>query len=226
MQYEIKGGNFPVAICTLSKGETIVSEKGGMSWMSKDIEMETSTGGGLLKGLTRSFSGESMFLNYYTSKSDNQKIAFGSSYAGRIMDIKIEPGKEIIAQKSAMLAMEKGVDINMHFRKRLGAGFFGGEGFILQRFSGNGMAFLEIDGEIIEYNLSSGEEMIIDQGYLAAMDATVDFDIEKVKGLKNIMFGGEGLFVGIVRGPGKIWLQTMPISNLANAIISRIPTSS
>ncbi|MDR2938711.1 MAG: TIGR00266 family protein [Clostridiales bacterium] len=226
MQYEIIGGNFPVVVCTLSSGETVISEKGGMSWMSRGIDMKTSTGGGIMKGLARTFSGESMFLNYYTANSAGQKIAFGSSYAGRVLDIRIEPGKDIIAQKSSMLVMEENVDIKTHFRKKIGAGFFGGEGFILQRFSGNGMAFLEIDGEIQEYNLSSGEELVIDQGYLAAMESTVSFDIERVKGLKNIMFGGEGLFVGLLKGPGKVWLQTMPISNLANAIISKIPSGS
>lgn len=226
MRYEIKGGTFPVVECRLSAGETMIAEGGAMVWMTNNLKMETSTGGGLLKGLTRTLSGQSMFLNYYTASSNEQFIAFGSRYAGRILAIDLSGGKTIIAQKTAFLAGESGVDIDVCFSKRLGAGFFGGEGFILQKLSGIGLAFLEIDGDLVEYDLKPGEELVIDQGYLAAMDESVTFDIQRVPGIKNILFGGEGLFLGHLTGPGKVWLQTMPFSGLVNQIIARLPSKS
>lgn len=224
MKYEIKGDSFPVLICTLNTGETMISESGAMSWMSPGINMDTSTGGGLLKGIGRALSGESIFLNYFTANSDNQQIAFCSSFAGSIIPYEISPGKELIAQKRAFISGTPGVDINIHFQKKFSAGFFGGEGFILQRFSGNGIVFLEIDGSIMEYDLAPGQSLLIDQGNLAAMEQSVSFDIETIKGLKNVFFGGEGMFIGRLTGPGKVWLQTMPVSKLANMILSHMPS--
>jgi uncharacterized protein (TIGR00266 family) len=223
MKYEIKGTPFPVVTCYLERGEIMVSERGGMSWMTDKMKMETNTGGGFKKGLSRMFSGDSFFLNYYTAEGDNQFITFGSSFPGRILDLKLENGRTIIAQKGALLAMEKSVEMDIHFKKKIGAGFFGGEGFILQKFSGDGYVFLEIDGEIVEYDLKAGERLVIDQGHMAAMEDTVSFDITTVKGAKNILFGGEGLFLGTLTGPGKVWIQTMPMSNLVNLVLSRIP---
>lgn len=224
MKYEIIGGNFPVVECILEQGETMVTESGSMTWMSSSVEMKTSTGGGLLKGLGRSLAGESLFLNYYTAKAAGSMVAFGSSFPGKILPVEFKEGQVLIAQKKAFLASTSGVNIEMHFRKKVGAGFFGGEGFILQKLSGNGTAFLEVDGELKTYTLAAGEKLVIDQGYLLAMDATVNFDIQMVKGLKNIAFGGEGLFVGTLTGPGKVILQTMPISNFANAMAALIPS--
>ena len=223
MKYDIKGTPFPVVTCRLEKGETMITEKGAMSWMTSQMKMETNTNGGFMKGLGRMFSGESFFLNFYTAEADDQFVTFSSSFPGRILDFKLEDGRTIIAQKGALLAMEKSVEMNIHFKKKVGAGFFGGEGFIMQKFSGNGHVFLEIDGDIVEYDLKAGEKLFIDQGYLAAMEETVSFDIATVKGAKNILFGGEGLFLGTLTGPGKVWIQTMPMAGLVNFILSRIP---
>ena len=223
MKYDIKGTPFPVVTCRLEKGETMITEKGAMSWMTDQMRMETNTNGGFMKGLGRMFSGESFFLNFYTAEADDQFVTFSSSFPGRILDFKLEDGRTIIAQKGALLAMEKSVEMNIHFKKKVGAGFFGGEGFIMQKFSGNGHVFLEIDGDIVEYDLKAGEKLFIDQGYLAAMEETVSFDIATVKGAKNILFGGEGLFLGTLTGPGKVWIQTMPMAGLVNFILSRIP---
>jgi len=223
MRYEIKGTPFPIVTCFLEKGEVMITEKGGMSWMTDKMKMETNTGGGLSKGLGRMLAGDSIFLNEYTAEGENQSITFASSFPGRILDIKLENGKTIIAQKDALLAMEKSVQMDIHIKKKIGVGFFGGEGFVMQKFSGNGYVFMEIDGEVIEYELKAGERMFIDQGHLAAMEDTVTYDITTVQGAKNILFGGEGLFLGTLTGPGKIWIQTMPISNLANVIHSRLP---
>lgn len=194
MEYEIKGGAFPMVICKLNKGETMKNEGGSMALMSSNVKMETNTGGGILKGLGRALSGDSIFLNFFTAEEENQEIGFASSFPGKVIPIELDGSKTIIAQKNAYLASEKDVEIEMHFRKKLGVGVFGGEGFILQKFSGNGMVFLEIDGEVIEYDLKEGEKLIIDQGHLAAMDETVDFDIQRVKGAKNILVGEKVYF--------------------------------
>ena len=225
MEYEIKGGSFPIVICKLQKGETMKDESGAMAFMSSDVKMETNTGGGLLKGLGRALSGDTLFLNFYTAESDNQQIGFASSFPGKIIPIKLDGSNSIIGQKNAFLASETNVNIDMYFRKNLGTGLFGGEGFILQKFTGTGMLFLEIDGEVIEYDLQPGEKLVLDQGHLAAMEESVEFDIQRVKGVKNVLFGGEGLFLSTLTGPGKVWIQTMPISRLAGAIIPYIPTS-
>ena len=216
MQYEIKGGNFPVVVCQLEKGEKMITEKGSMVWMSPVMEMET-VGGGLGKMFSKAFSGESMFQNIYTAKA-NGMIAFGSSFPGKIMPLEVAPGKEFVLQKTAFLASEAGVELSIHFNKKIGAGFFGGEGFIMQKLSGNGIAFVEVDGELVEYTLAPGQQMIIDTGNVLGFEQTVSIDIQQVKGLKNKMLGGEGFFNTVLTGPGKIWLQTMPISNVAGAI--------
>lgn len=222
MNYEIKGGNFPIVVCNLKKGEKMITEKGSMVWMSPAIQMET-TGGGVGKMFSKAFSGESIFQNIYTAQADAM-ITFGSSFPGRVVPVEIAPGKELIAQKSAFLASEIGVELSIHFNKKIGAGFFGGEGFIMQRLSGHGTAFIEIDGDLVQYELKPGQKIIVDTGNVAAFDSTVSIDIQKVPGVKNILFGGEGLFHTVLTGPGKIWLQTMPIVNVANSIRPYIPT--
>lgn len=225
MEYEISGGSFPIVICTLQKGETMKNETGAMAFMTSDMQMETSTGGGLLKGLGRALAGDTLFLNFFTAKSDNQQIGFSACSPGKIMPIRLNGSNTIIGQKNAFLAAEESVDVDIYLKKKLGAGIFGGEGFVLQKFSGNGMVFLEIDGEVIEHDLQPGEKLLLDPGHIAAMEDTVDFDIEMVKGAKNILFG-EGLFFAKLQGPGKVWIQTMPISKLAEAIIPFLPTPS
>ena len=222
MEYEIKGGAFPVVICHLKKGEKMITEKGAMVWMSPCMEMETK-GGGLGKMFSKAFSGEHMFQNIYTAKADGI-IAFGSSFPGKILPIEISNGHEFILQKKAFLASEIGVELSTHFNKKLGAGLFGGEGFIMQKVSGNGFVFAEVDGELIEYNLGAGEQMIVDTGYVLGFEGSVNLDIQQIKGFKNIALGGEGLFNTVLTGPGKIWLQTMPISAVAGAVAPFIPT--
>ncbi len=224
MKYEIKGGNLPVVICHLEAGEKMITEKGSMSWMSPNMEMDTNTGGGFGKALGRMFSGESMFQNTYTAKGGEGMIAFASSFPGSIVPFEIGPGKEMIVQKSGFLASESTVELSVHMQKKLGAGFFGGEGFIMQKLSGNGIAFVEFDGAVIEYDLAAGQSMVLDTGYLAAMESSCKMEIQQVAGLKNKLLGGEGFFNTLVSGPGKVWIQTMPINNVAGAIRPYIPT--
>ncbi|MBQ3588370.1 MAG: TIGR00266 family protein [Oscillospiraceae bacterium] len=216
MKYEIKGGAFPVVICTLENGEQMITEKGSMAWMSPNMKMDTR-GGGLGKMFSKAFSGESMFQNIYTANG-NGMIAFTSSFPGRIVPVEIGPGQEMILQKSAFLAAEAGVELNVHFNKKLGAGFFGGEGFIMQRLSGRGTAFVEIDGELIEYQLQAGQQIVVDTGNVAGFTPGVQMDIQQVPGLKNKLLGGEGLFNTVLTGPGRVWLQTMPVYSVAAAV--------
>lgn len=222
MHYEIKGGAFPVVVCQLENGEQMITEKGSMVWMSPNMQMKTS-GGGLGKMFSKAFSGESMFQNIYTANG-NGMIAFGSSFPGTIKPINIDSNHEMILQKSAFLAAESGVQLSIHFNKRLGTGLFGGEGFIMQRLSGKGTAFVEIDGELIEYDLQPGEQIVVDTGNVAGFTTDVQMKIQQVPGLKNKLLGGEGLFNTVLTGPGKVWLQTMPISNVAMSILPYIPT--
>ena len=194
-----------------------------MSWMSPNMVMETNTGGGLKKVFGRMISGESIFMNEYTAMGGQGMIAFASSFPGSIIPYQVTPGNGIIVQKRGFLAMEKGMDLSLYFQKKLGKGFFGGEGFIMQRITGNGTVFLEIDGHCKEYILKAGQSILVDTGYLAAMSESCTLDIETVKGAKNIFLGGEGLFHTRITGPGKIWLQSMPASKLAQAIQPHLP---
>ncbi len=216
MHYEIKGGAFPIVVCRLNNGEQMITERGSMVWMSPNMKMETR-GGGIGKMFSRAFSGESMFQNVYTSMGEGM-ITFGSSFPGAIKVLNITPGHDFILQKSAFLAAEPGVELSIHFKKRLSAGFFGGEGFIMQRLSGLGTAFVEIDGELVEYDLQAGQQIVVDTGNVAGYDSTVQMEVRQVPGMKNKFFGGEGFFNTVLTGPGKIWLQTMPISNVAMSI--------
>ena len=224
MQYKIQGEPLPVVICTLEAGEKMITEKGSMSWMSPNMKMETTTNGGLGKALGRMFSGESLFQNIYTAEGGEGMIAFASSFPGSIRAIEITPEQGIIVQKSAFLASEAGVNLSVHFQKKIGSGLFGGEGFILQKLSGHGTAFIEIDGYIVEYELSAGQSIVIDSGYLAAMSESCKMEIQTVAGLKNKVFGGEGFFNTVVTGPGKVMLQTMPISAVAGTLRPYFPS--
>ncbi len=219
MQYEIKGTPFPVVECRLNANEKMITESGSMVWMSPNMNMET-TGAG---GFGRLFSGENIFQNIYTAKGGPGLIAFGSSFPGKIAVVDVSQGSWIF-QKSAFLASEAGVNLSIHFKKKLGAGLFGGEGFIMQKLSGSGLAFVEIDGELIEYKLDRGDQIVVDTGNVAGFSEGVQMDIVPVKGLKNKLLGGEGLFNTVLTGPGTVWLQTMPISSVAGALIPYIPT--
>jgi len=224
MQYKVEGSPMPVVICKLESGETMITESGAMSWMTPNMKMETTSGGGLGKMLGRALSHESVFLNRYTAEGGEGEIAFASSFPGDIVAFEISAGQELIVQKSAFLASTTGVELSTFFQKKLGSGFFGGEGFIMQKLSGNGTAFVEFDGYIKEYELAAGQQMIVDTGYLAAMTASCSMDIKTVPGIKNMLFGGEGIFNTVVSGPGKVWLQSMPVMQLAGAIRPFIPT--
>ncbi len=223
MRYEITGAPLPVVTCYLSSGESIKTEQGAMSWMSPNMQMATNAGGGSGKMFSRALTGESIFQNVYTAQGGDGMIAMASSFPGDIMAINVANGP-IVAQKSAFIASEASVNMEMFFQKKLGAGFFGGEGFIMQKFSGSGVVFLEFDGSIVNMQLAQGQSIMVDTGALAAMDATCSVDIEMVPGVKNMLFGGEGLFNTRVTGPGRIWLQSMPVSSLAGAIRPYIPT--
>lgn len=224
MRYEIKGETLPVVICHLESGERMITESGGMAWMSPNMKMETTTNGGIGKAFGRMFSGDSLFQNIYTAMGGPGMIAFASSFPGSIRPFDVAPGQEYILQKSAFLASEATVDLSMHFHKKLGSGVFGGEGFILQKVSGYGTVFAEFDGHVVEYELAAGQQIVIDTGHLAAMSASCQMDIQTVPGVKNMFFGGEGIFNTVVTGPGSVWLQTMPASAMASALAPFIPT--
>ena len=225
MQYEIKGEPTPVVICHVENGETMITESGSMVWMSPNMEIQT-TAGGFGKVFGRMFTGENLFQNRYTARGGSGMVAFASSFPGKIVAVQVSPERPVIAQKCAFLAAEEGVELSVFFQKKIGAGFFGGEGFLLQKLSGRGIAFLEVDGHGEEYFLAPGEKLIVDTGNLAYMDATCSVDIQTVKGVKNMLFGGEGIFHTVVTGPGKVVLQTMPMSALAAALAPLLPSKS
>lgn len=214
MNYSIEGGSLPVVICNMEPGETLLTEAGAMSWMSPNMQMETTSNGGFGKMMGRMFSGEKLFMNRYTAVGAPGMLAMAASLPGCIKAFEITPGNDLICQKSAFLACTQGVDLSVHFQKKMGAGFFGGEGFIMQRLSGQGLAFVEIDGYCKEYELAPGQQMVIDTGYLAAMEGSCQMDVVMNSGVKNALFGGEGFFNTIVTGPGKIYIQSMPMSKM------------
>lgn len=224
MNYEIVGEPLPAVVCNLASDEAMITERGSMTWMTPNMHMKTVTQG-IGKVFGRMFSGESAFQNLYTAKGGPGQITFASSFPGSIKAFNILPGREIIVQKSGFLASEPSVNLSLFIQKKLGSGFFGGEGFIMQKLSGNGLAFVEIDGYACEYDLKAGQSMIVDTGYLAVMDATCSINITKVPGVKNMLFGGEGVFNTVVTGPGRIVLQTMPIGAVAGSLRPFFPSS-
>lgn len=218
MKYEIKGDTLPVVICQLEAGEQMITEGGAMSWMSPNMQMETTSNGGVGKALGRMFAGEKLFQNIYTAQGGRGLIAFASSFPGSLKAFQISPEGELICQKGVFLAAEMGVQLSTFFTKKLSTGFFGGEGFILQKLSGNGIAFAEFDGHVVEYELKAGQKLVVDTGHLAAMSATCNMEIQSVPGMKNKFLGGEGLFNTVITGPGHVWLQSMPLSNVASVL--------
>ena len=222
LKYEIEGGSLPMVVCYPEEGQTICTESGSMSWMSPNIRMQTNAGG-FKKALGRLFSGESIFLNEYTPVGGPGMITFASNVPGRVMPLELTEGNGIIVQKRGFLAMEKSLDLSIYLQKRIGKGLFGGEGFIMQRVTGNGMLFLEIDGYCKEYVLAAGQQIVVSTGHLAAMSESCTMDIRMVEGAKNIFFGGEGLFHTVITGPGKVYLQSMPIVDIANEISLYLP---
>ncbi|MEM7032324.1 MAG: TIGR00266 family protein [Chloroflexota bacterium] len=226
ISYRIDGTTMQVLTVQVEEGEVIYTESGNMSWMSDNMEMKSHTGGGLGKLIKRAFSGESLFIVDYFVNRGTGIVAFANEFPGKIIPFDLGPGESVIMQKDAFMAAEKSVDLDISFRKKLGAGFFGGEGFIMQKATGPGLVFAEIDGEVVEYQLEAGQTLKVDTGHVAMFEPTVDFDVTIVKGFRNILMGGEGLFLSTLRGPGRVWLQTMPITNLAKKVFQFAPASS
>jgi uncharacterized protein (TIGR00266 family) len=226
MKYRINGTTMQALDILLQKGESVFTEIGGMAWYRGGVKMDTNMPGGLLGGLGRAISGESLFLTTYTAASDLAEVTFTPEAPGSIIAQELAPGESLIAQRDAFMCAQSGVGLAVHFKKRLGAGLFGGEGFILQRVTGPGVAFFEVDGEVRELELKQGERIRVDPGHIAIFDATVTHDIEMVKGVTNVLFGGEGLFLATLTGPGRVWLQTMPLNNLIAKIAARLPSKS
>jgi len=223
MRYEIHGTMLPSVDVYLEAGESVFTESGGMAWMQGDVAMNTNTRGGLIAGLGRKLAGESLFMTTYKCNRGSAMVTFTPEAPGRILVFELAAGQSLICQKDAFMAAEEGVSIAMHFRKRLGAGLFGGEGFILQKISGPGTVFLEIAGDVRDYDLAAGEVMQVDPGHIALYEPSIDYDISTVKGITNVLFSGEGLFLATLRGPGHVWLQSMPIPNLGPLALPALP---
>ncbi len=226
MRYDIQGTTLQTLDIFLSAGESVFTESGGMAWMRGDVAMETNTRGGLLKGLARSLSGESLFLTTYRCNSGQAMITFTPEAPGSVIPVQLGPQESRICQKDAFMVAEDSVTLEVFFRKKLGSGLFGGAGFIVQKVTGPGIAWVEIAGEVREYTLQAGETMQVDPGHLAMYEPTINYDITRVKGVKNILFGGEGLFLATLTGPGKVWLQSLPLSNLASKLMQYMPVKS
>lgn len=225
MQYKIIGNTMPaVEVLFDQPGESMYTQSGAMAWMTEGIEMNAGTGGGILKGFGRMFAGESMFMANYTARVPGAKIAFASTVAGEIYPVNVGATGGLICQKGAFLCAEPGVDLNITLTKKFSSGLFGGEGFILQQLTGQGMAFLEVDGDKVEKQLAPGEVLKVDTGNVVAFESTVGYEIETVKGIKNIFLGGEGLFLTRLVGPGKVILQTQNFNDFAGRIARMIPS--
>lgn len=225
MHYRVFGAPMPAVSISMEQGESIYTQSGGMTWMSEGISMETNMKGGFLKGIGRVFAGESLFMATYTALRPGAEITLASSFPGEIKIFEVGAGKGYIAQKNAFLCATPGVELGAYVTG-VKSGLFGGEGFVLQKYTGHGLAFLELDGTIVEKELSPGEKIKVDTGNIAAFESGVGYSSEMVKGFANVLFGGEGLFLSTLTGPGKVWLQTMSASELAKRIIPFIPTSS
>lgn len=223
MEYKVRGSIMQVVDVELSQGESVYTESGGMVWMSPNIEMSTNTKGGLMKGLGRMLAGESLFMTTFTCSNGKGLVSFANEMPGKVLELDLADGQSIIAQKDAFMFAESSVDVAMHFRKKLGAGIFGGEGFIMMKVTGPGKAFLELGGEVTEYSLEEGQVLNVDPGHVGAFETSINFDITRVKGITNMFFGGEGLFLAQLTGPGKVWLQSMTVHNLAAKIMSVLP---
>jgi len=226
LKYKIIGTTMQATVIELPPNQTIFSERGGMSWMSANITMQTNMEGGLGGAFKRMFSGESIFMVSFTSQGGTGIVGFSAEFPGKIVPLNLGTGQQMICQKDAFMCAERSVTLDIHFRRKLGAGFFGGEGFVMQKLTGPGLAFVELDGEIVEYTLEANQMLKVDTGHVAMYEPTVQFDVEMIRGFKNILFGGEGLFLATLRGPGRVWLQTMPAMNLAKKIAQYLPSSS
>jgi len=219
VDYRLEGDDFQAVVITLDPGEGVRAEPGAFMWMENGIEMDTGTGGGLMSGLKRKIAGESFFITTFTNDaSERREVGFAASYPGKIKPVDLSRG-DILCQRDAYLCSANGVDVTVAFTKRLGAGFFGGEGFILQKLHGSGLAFIHAGGHIIERELARDETLRVDTGCIVGFEDSVDYDIKMLKGFKSMLFGGEGLFYAVLTGPGKIWIQTTPFSRFADRVV-------
>lgn len=225
MEYKIVGTTMPLVEITLSRGEVIKSQAGAMKWMDDSVDMQTNMDGGFGGFFKRKVMGESGFINYFKATRDKDRIAFGHTFPGNIIAVDVNK-HSLVCQRRAFLCSTEGVELNIAFQKRLGTGFFGGEGFIMQELKGNGIAFVEIDGEAIEIDLAKGQTIKVETGSVGMFESTVEMNIETVKGFKNVLFGGEGLFLTRLTGPGKVWIQTMPIQSVAGELFPYLPVQS
>lgn len=223
MNYQIIGESLPAVIITLNVGERLYAQAGAMTWMTDNFDMDASLKGGIMKGLGRMLAGESLFLVSYTALSDGAQITFASTFPGNILAFELDGRRELICQKHAFLCASEGIETEIAFNSPR-AGFFGGEGFIMQRIKGRGLVFLELDGTVAEKTLAAGERIRVDTGNLAAFDASVRFSADTVKGFKNMVLGGEGLFLSVLEGPGSVFLQTMDVQGLVGRILPYLPT--
>lgn len=218
MKYKIEGTVMPILHVMLDEGESVISERGAMVWMDDGVDMHTHAHGGIGGGINRMLMGESFFVTKFTAKKGARSVCFGLCAPGKILDFDISNGKELICQKTAFLAGTEGIRLSTIVKKKLLAGFFGGEGFILQRIGGEGHAFLEIDGEVFTKKLAKGEKIKVDTGCVAAFERTVHYDVQRVKGIRNVIFGGEGAFLATLEGPGEVYLQSLTMASLAGKL--------
>ncbi len=226
MYYEIIGGSFPAVNVVLNEGETVITQSGAMAWCDEDIQMSTNAEGGLLKSIGRMFSGASLMFVRHTAQRDGSRITFSASFPGTIKEFYIDADHEYYAQKSAFLVADEGVEIDATVNKNFWAGLLGGEGFILQKFSGDGLMLAEIDGSLVEIELAEGEQIKVETGHVALFERTCTYDVESVSGFKNVFFGGQGLFLTTLTGPGRVWLQTLTAQDMASKLLPYIPSSS
>lgn len=223
MRFEISGTTMQTVGIDLAPGETVYSQTATMAWMTDRVRMHTNTGGGFLAGLARSFTGGSFFITDFTADSGPGHVAFAPRFPGSILARTLRPGESLICRKETFLCAEKSVQLDIAFQQRLGAGFFGGEGFILQRVTGPGTVWLDLSGEVVVEELAPGQRLLVHAGHVGIQSPSVQFSIQMVRGFRNILFGGEGLFLATVTGPGKVWLQSMPVMNLAEEIAKFLP---
>ena len=226
MKYEVIGGSFPAVNVKLDAGESVITQSGAMAWEEPTIEMQTNAEGGLLKSIGRMFSGASLMFVTHTATQDDSDITFSASFPGTIMEFKIDADHEYFAQKSAFLVADPTVHIDASVNKNFWAGLFSGEGFILQKYSGEGTMLTEIDGSVVEVDLKEGEKIKVETGHVAVFESTVAFDVEQVSGFKNILFGGQGLFLTTLTGPGKVYLQTLTAQDMAHKLNPYISSGS
>lgn len=228
MEHRIVGTTMPVLEMTLGNGESIVAEAGELSWISSSIELKTGTqaagGGGLFGAFKRSVSGGTFFMTEYTARGTDGLVAFATKMPGHIMKVDVQPGTQYIIHRTGFLCGTPGVELSMAFQRSLGAGIFGGNGFIMQRLGGTAEAWVELDGEVVDYTLRPGETLRVHPGHVGMLEASVQFDVTRISGIKNMLFAGDGLFLAALTGPGKVWLQSLPLANLAHALGPYLPT--